>query len=311
MSKNRPGEKTVSGVFDNIFDQTDFVNAAGVASVVELPLDTVSANPDQPRKHFGSEELSQLTASIAAHGVLQPIVVRDMAMGRYQIVVGERRFRAARQAGFETIPAIVRSFDDQSTQLLALVENLQRTDLNPLEETDALLELLATVLEKPVPDVAETLTALGNEDRGRVRHSAVATEERTSIERIFSELGRFSVRSFVTHRLPLLNLPEDVLSYVRQGQLDYTKATAVSRIKDGQQRADLISEILTNNLSLREVQQRVVNKTTQMTSVDDGKALSHQYASLGKRLRKSPALKDEKKVQRIQKLLTQLEKLLD
>lgn len=311
MSKNKSGEKTVSGVFDNIFDQTDFVNAAGVASVVELPLDTVSANPDQPRKHFGPEELSQLTASIAAYGVLQPIVVREMAMGRYQIVVGERRFRATRQAGLETIPAIVKSFDDQSTQLLALVENLQRTDLNPLEETDALLKLLATVLEKPVPDVVETLTALSNEDRGRARHSAVATEERTSIERIFAELGRFSVRSFVAHRLPLLNLPEDILNYVRQGQLDYTKATAVSRIKDRQERAELISEILINNLSLREVQQRVAQGATQAALVEDGKVLSRQYASLGRRLSKSPALRDKKKVQRIQNLLLQLEKLLD
>ena len=311
MSKNKLGEKTVSSVFDNIFDQTDFVNAAGVASVVELPLDAVSANPDQPRKHFGAEELSQLTASIVAYGVLQPIVVRDMAMGRYQIVVGERRFRAAQQAGLETVPAIVRSFDDKSTQLLALVENLQRTDLNPLEETDALLELLATVLAKPVPDVVDTLTALSNEDRGRGRHSAVATEERAEIERIFAELGRFSVRSFVAHRLPLLALPEDVLSYVRQGQLDYTKATAVSRLKDSQKRADLISEILDDNLSLREVQQRVVQTNLQTTLADDGKTLYRQYTSLGKRLSKSPALKDERKMQRIQKLLDQLEKLLE
>jgi ParB family chromosome partitioning protein len=313
MSRGKKGEKTVTGVFDSIFNQADFVNAAEVASVVELPLDSLSVNPYQPRKHFGPEELSQLASSIAAHGILQPVVVRQIGMGSYEIVAGERRFRAAKLAQLETIPAIVRDLDDQATHLLALVENLQRTDLNPLEETDALLRLLSVMLQKPVEDVADTLTALNDEARGRARHSAVSTEDRASVERLFQELGRFTVRSFVTHRLPLLNLPDDLLEVVRDGRLDYTKATAVARLKDEQTRTSLVQKIMEENLSLREVQLLVTTSNTGNRDKNGNAVmheLTHQYATLGKRLKRSPALRDEKKRQRIQKLLDQLEKLL-
>ena len=313
MSRSKKSEKTVTGVFDSIFEQADFVNAAEVASVVELPIASLNVNPYQPRKHFGTAELDQLAASVVAHGVLQPIVVRQTGMGSYELVVGERRFRAAQLAKLETIPAIVRDLDDQATRLLALVENLQRTDLNPLEETDALLQLLSATLEKPVDDVVNMLTALNDAARGRAGHSDVSAEERETVERLFRELGRFTVRSFVTHRLPLLNLPDDLLDVVRNGLLDYTKATTVARVKDEQVRAALLQEILNENLSLREVQLRVIRSKTQAEGQEDDMAaqdLARQYSTLGKRLHRNPALRDGKKRQRIQKLLEQLEKLL-
>ena len=311
MSKTKKDQKTVTGVFDSILEQAEFVNAAGVATVVELPLDSLSVNPHQPRKHFGEDELGQLASSVAAHGVLQPIVVRETSMGRYEIVVGERRFRAAGRAGLSSVPAIVREIDDETTQLLALVENLQRADLNPLEETDALLNLLSVILTRPVPAVIEMLQAIYDEDRGRSRHSAVAESERAQVERLFVELGRFSLRSFVTHRLPLLNFPDDVLTHVRSGRLDYTKATAVIRLKDETTRANLIAAIFEESLSLREIQQRVANEKGKGGERSTaGHDLARHYAMLGKRLNKSSALNDEKKRVRIGKLLAQLEKLL-
>lgn len=311
MSKARKGQKTVSGVFDSIFEQAEFVNAAGVATVVELPLSSLKVNPHQPRKHFSEEELAQLASSVAAHGVLQPIVVRELGMGRFEIVVGERRFRAAGLAGLEAVPAIVRELDEQATQVLALVENLQRSDLNPLEETDAFLNLLATVLGKPVQDVIAVLGAMYDEDRGRSRRSAVAEDERERVERLFDELGRFTLNSFVTHRLPLLNLPEDVLTHVRQGNLDYTKALAVARLKREDERAELLEKIASENLPLRAVQQAVTNKLAASRGSTPERELAQQFSKIGKRLNKSAALSDKKKRERVQKLLAQLEQLLE
>jgi ParB family chromosome partitioning protein len=297
-----------------MFEREDFVNAAEVAQVVDLPMSSLSVNPHQPRKHFGAEDLDQLAASIAAHGVLQPILVRQIGMGRYEIVVGERRFRAAQLAQQETVPAIVRELDDQASRLLALVENLQRHDLNPLEETDALLQLLSVALDKPLEDVVSTLMALNDEARGRARHSAVSTDERESVDRLFKEVGRFSLRSFVTHRLPLLSLPADLLEVVRTGHLEYTKVSALSRVKDDQERAYLLQEVFEHDLTLREVQARVAASKMNKAAVDDGATtltLTYHYATLGKRLKRSPALQDERKRKRIQKLLEQLEKLLE
>ena len=252
-----------------------------------------------------------LASSVAAHGVLQPIVVRELGMGRYEIVVGERRFRAAGLAGLEAVPAIVRELDEQATRDLALVENLQRSDLNPLEETDAFLNLLSTVLKKPVADVVTVLGAMYDEDRGRSRHSAVAGEERERVEQLFAELGRFTLHSFVTHRLPLLNLSQDVLVHVRQGNLDYTKALAVARLKGEDERAELLAKIASENLPLRAVQQSVANRLAASREVTPDRDLAQQFSKIGKRFTSSAVLKDKKKRERVQKLLAQLEQLLE
>lgn len=112
------------------------------SGVLELPIDRISRNPHQPRNHFDGEEMAELAASITAHGILQPVVVRATANGDYELVAGERRLRAARQAGLSTIPAVVRDTPSDELLELALVENLQRTDLNAIEEGQAYRELI-------------------------------------------------------------------------------------------------------------------------------------------------------------------------
>ncbi len=115
--------------------------AAGISSVREVPVASVTTNPAQPRHIFDEESLRQLAASISAHGVLQPIVVSE-APGGYSLVAGERRLRAARLAGLETVPAVVRDANDQERVVLALVENIQRADLNAIEEARAYQHLV-------------------------------------------------------------------------------------------------------------------------------------------------------------------------
>ena len=110
--------------------------------ILDLELDMIVANKRQPREGFDNEKLAELAASIREHGVLQPVIVRETAPGRYMLVAGERRWRASRLAGLQKIPAIVRHYDDRQQAEVALIENLQRDDLSPLEEANAFSQLL-------------------------------------------------------------------------------------------------------------------------------------------------------------------------
>jgi ParB family chromosome partitioning protein len=103
-------------------------------AVRKIPLDRIESNPDQPRVTFVQETIDELAASIREHGVLQPILVRPLRPGTFQLVAGERRWRASRQAGLDTIPALVEELDDETAMEIAIIENLQREDLSPLDE---------------------------------------------------------------------------------------------------------------------------------------------------------------------------------
>ena len=116
---------------------------SAIDTLTEIPLDQVEPNPRQPRKSFDAVALDELARSIKASGVIQPIVVRRTATGGWQLIAGERRWRAARQAGLERIPAVVREATESETLELALVENLLREDLNPMEEAEAYQQILA------------------------------------------------------------------------------------------------------------------------------------------------------------------------
>ena len=115
--------------------------ALASAAIVQIPLDELKANPLQPRRHFASDALDELAASVKEQGVIQPLLVRPVPTG-YEIVAGERRFRAARKAGLRTVPAVVRRMDDAESLEIALIENLQREDLNPVEESEAYRDLM-------------------------------------------------------------------------------------------------------------------------------------------------------------------------
>ena len=139
-------------------------------STVTLPLDEIIPNREQPRKQFDEEALADLSASIAQHGVLQPLLVRPMPDGSYQLVAGERRWRASRMAGLTEVPVVVRDMDEQESAELALIENLQREDLNPMEEAIGYRTLMETygmtqeqtaqVVNKSRPAVANALRLL-------------------------------------------------------------------------------------------------------------------------------------------------------
>lgn len=191
------------------------------AHLVEVPLTAIEPNPQQPRQVFDDDALGELAASLREVGVLQPVVVRQVAPGRYQLVMGERRWRAAQRAGLTTIPAIVRDTPDDALLRDALLENLHRQQLNPLEEAAAYQQLL--------------------EDFG-VTH-----------EQLADRLGRS--RPQISNTLRLLNLPPTVQRRVAAGVLSAGHARALLAVPDPTQQEHLAHRIVAEGLSVRAVEE--------------------------------------------------------
>ena len=185
-----------------------------------LPLHKVEPNPDQPRQDFDPEELQALADSIAEHGVIQPLTVRELPSGYFQIIAGERRWRAARLANLTEIPAVVIEADDQKVMELALIENLQRQDLNAVEE------------------------ALG--------YRSLLVEYGMSQDAIATSVGKS--RPAVANALRLLHLPEGVQEMVRSGQLSAGHARAVLMLKTEKQQLEAATRILNLGLSVRQAE---------------------------------------------------------
>jgi len=221
--------------------------------VVTVPLEALVPSP-QPRRRF--QNLEALAESIREKGVLQPLLVRPLGDGRYAIVAGERRYRAAKMAGLAEVPVRVLDLSEKEARLLALVENLQREDLNPYEETLGVLELLSEELGKTREEVVGLLRRMRKEKRGEAGHNVMASPEAQRVEEVFRALGRMTWESFVQNRLPLLGLPEDLRAALEEGTLPYTAALELKKVKNLEARARLLEEAK-GGLSLRELRARV------------------------------------------------------
>jgi ParB family chromosome partitioning protein len=229
------------------------VEEAKSPTTSHLPLEALLPSP-QPRRRF--ENLEALAESIREKGVLQPLLVRPLGDGRYAIVAGERRYRAAKMAGLAEVPVRVLDLSEKEARLLALVENLQREDLNPYEETLGVLDLLSEDLGKTREEVVSLLERMRKEKRGVAAHNVMGTPEAKRVEEVFRALGRMSWESFVQNRLPLLGLPEDLRAALEEGTLPYTAALELKKVKDLEARARLLEEAK-GGLSLRELKARV------------------------------------------------------
>jgi len=192
----------------------------GQPELLHLPVETIHANPRQPRRRFEPEAAAGLAASIRHQGILQPIVVRRRAEGGFELVAGERRWRAARAAGLATLPALVRDVEDRDSLLLGLVENVAREQLSPVEEARAYASLVDE-FELSLGDVAE-------------------------------RVGRS--KSSVSNRLRLLELPEEVLWMLARGDLTEGHARAVLSLPDDDARRRLARRIVKEGLTVRAVE---------------------------------------------------------
>ena len=189
-------------------------------ATVTLPLDEIIPNRDQPRKQFDDEALADLSASIAQHGVLQPLLVRPMPDGSYQLVAGERRWRASRMAGLTEVPVVIREMNEQEAAELALIENLQREDLNPMEEAIGYRTLM--------------------ENYGMTQEQAAQVVNKS--------------RPAVSNALRLLQLPEEVTNLVSAGKLSAGHARTVLAFEGAEAQIAAAKQTVAKGLSVRELE---------------------------------------------------------
>ncbi|UQN08361.1 ParB/RepB/Spo0J family partition protein [Deinococcus sp. QL22] len=208
-----------------------------------VPLQNIQIRPSQPRRHFSEGALASLVQSVREQGVLQPVLVRPVT-GGYELIAGERRVRAAQLAGLTAVPAVVRDATDEQADLLAALENLQREDLNPLDEVDATLTIVARQLKIAQGEVLPLLHAQRRTPQPEV------TEQ---LDGVFAQLGRGTWRSFASNKAGVLRFPPDLLDLMRQGTLEYTRAAALARIKDEPLRLQLTQRTLKEALSVRDI----------------------------------------------------------
>ena len=232
-----------------LLDSNPIVETGGSSSICEIDLDRIDANPNQPRTVFDAEALEELAASIREIGVVQPITLREVAGGRYQIVAGERRYRASKMAGLDRIPAYVRAMDDETLMEVALVENLQREDLNAIE------------------------IALG--------YQRIMDECRYTQERLAERVGK--KRATVANYLRLLKLPAEVQLGLQDKSIEMGHARALAGIDDPAVMIKLYEETVAKSLSVRELERRVA--ALQHTGAQPaGEAVGNVYAELAGRL---------------------------
>ena len=273
----------------------------------EIPIAKIVLPSSQPRRYFDAETLSQLSASISQVGVLEPLLVRPIENNSYELVAGERRLRASQMAGLTSVPVVIRSLNDEDAWQLSLIENLLREGLNPLEETEGILQLLVLQLDETIPSVVKLLNRMQNEAKGKVTHNVIGSPKAQIVESVFQDLGLMNWQSFVQNRIPLLKLPSDILEVMRSGQLDYTKAIVIAKVKDEAMRESLLKEVIEKSLSLSEIRQKVAEINQMVKQEDTLKSgLDNTY-----RLIKSSKIWDNKKKRRqLEKLLLQIEKLV-
>lgn len=278
------------------------------AAAIFVPIDRIIREPNQVRRYFDPQKLAGLTESVKQVGIIEALWVRPLPDGDYKLVAGERRYRAASAAGLTEVPVTIRELDDVEALEISLVENLQRDDLNPVEETEGVLQLLSIRLEISTEEAIALLYRMKNEDEGRVRENVFPNNENQVVQSVFTALGRMTWQSFISSRLPLRHLPEEILEVLRQGRIDYTKARAIARVRDEEARQAILEEAIREGLSLSEIQARI--KALKPTSVP---SLKSAFKDVSQRLLKlsESEWSNSKKAKKIANLMQQLEQILN
>lgn len=273
-----------------------------------LPIDSISLPEAQPRRYFDPVKMEQLIQSIKTHGVLENLLVRPLPdqENQYELVAGERRYRAAIASGLKEVPVTIRELTTEQALQLALVENLLREDLNPVEETEGILQLLSIRLNMPVGEVPNLLYRMQHEAKGKVAQNVLGNEQGQAIITVFEELGKLSWESFVSSRLPLLKLPAEILEALQAGKIAYTKAQLIARVKDKEQRQSLLEEAIAADLSLNEIKERV--KALQPPT--DTETPQATIQAVTRRITQSRVWENPKKWKQVQTLLKKLEVLI-
>ena len=206
-----------------LIDTSDDYKSRPAASIIDIDVNKIQANPWQPRSHFDEERLEELASSIKGVGIVQPLTLRKVGEDSYQIIAGERRFRASKLAGLSTVPAYVRDADDDTMLEMALVENIQREDLDPIEVA--------------------------------ISYQRLIDECNLTQENLSDKVGK--KRSTIANYLRLLKLPAEVQLGLRQRQISMGHARALINVEDIKKQINIFEEIIKNDYSVRKVEELV------------------------------------------------------
>jgi len=224
-ASNRKKTGLGKGLDALIFPERYGVEAGQSKKVQEIPLDDIKLNPYQPRTDIDAEKLEELANSIKQHGVIQPIIVSKLSDNKYQMIAGERRLRASKLAGIKKIPAVIAEYTDEQAAEIALIENLQREDLNPYEEAYAYKKLI--------------------DDFGLTQ------------EQLAERIGKS--RTAVTNILRLLKLPEEILLMLKEGSLSTGHARAILALKEEKLQKEIGEKVIKKQLSVRQTEKLIKN----------------------------------------------------
>lgn len=219
------GLNALFGVFDEEEGYKNITSEKKTSGVMEVEIDKIKANPNQPRKNFDEDALQELAASIKVHGIVQPILLNKQSDGTYLIIAGERRYRAAKLCGLKVVPAVIKNYTDKQIKEISIIENLQREDLNPIEAARSIKELM---------------------------------EEYNLTQEVVSErIGKS--RSNVANTLRLLTLCPEVLVLIENGKLSAGHARCLVTINDVNEQIRLAHAVVSKNLSVRDLEKAVKN----------------------------------------------------
>jgi ParB family transcriptional regulator, chromosome partitioning protein len=311
----------------------------GLESIAkEISITAIKLPKKQPRRSFNLTKMQHLTESVRNYGILEPLIVRPLNSQVFELVAGERRYRAAKEVGLTEVPVIIRDLDEKEAFELALLENLQRDDLNPIDETEGMLQLLCQSLNCNHDDVISLLNQASNAQRRNLELTDNVTRQIEIVDQLFLSVGRINRESYRTNRLPLLNLPDDVLRILREGELEYTKAKVIAKLESEEQRQKLMKQVIEEKMSLKHLKEKV-NELQDNTSSSDAnnngdiqisslkkqiKLLNEKYSTVSSssegKLRakyvylfqvESDAWSDKLRLEKLESILSDLEEVLD
>ena len=275
-----------------------------------LPLNSIASPLYNPRTYFDLEKLQQLAESFKEHGMIGRVTVRPIEGKEqpYELVAGERRFRAAQLANLAEVPVEIKELTDQQAIAVALEENLNREDLNPIEETEGILQLLSleSGLEKP-----EITSLLYKMIKGR----NVPTTFQEVVFKVFETIKNLTWQTFARDRLRLLNLPDLILEAIKEGKIEYTKGIEIAKIQDQSVQDELLDDVITNNLSIKQIKDRIAQHKgksntdySELSTEDLVKDIRQTYQRLS---RSKKVWSNQKNRKKIETLLKQLKSLIE
>ncbi|BCL39877.1 ParB/RepB/Spo0J family partition protein [Nostoc sp. MS1] len=281
-----------------------------------MPISLIVLPKQELRYYIDPKEVDKIVASARNNGILEPLLVRSISgSDKHEVVAGAKRYRAAQILELVEVPVVVRQLNDEEALEIALIENFARSELTDLEETDGVLRLLALKLKLKISEIPPLLHHIQNQQRGRSSaNNVIGNDVIQAVQEVLTSLGNIKIDSFISNRLPLLNLPNEILEVLRQGKLEPSKAKAIAKVQNEDARRQLLSDAITSSWTLSQIKSKIKEleqqSKSQLAVQEDSVSLKELADDTLRRFRQSKIWEDPKKKTKLEKLLVQLNELM-